>query len=367
MAETVKSNKEFLMGYTSKLSSTISSASTSGLGGLGFSSSSNCPTQEPAIVESMLLCCKEAFRRIGKDVSNINSVADSIDALDNSMAGIATTLNMSVTSSAVDIGELISTDGKSSSFKNNDELREEIARIVGEKGGDLKLEDRSKGSGNNSGGFSSLPYFSTSDAPLQATTLSSTTPTSSTTPASSLTAPTSVFAPSKKVDDVVDDKEAQTDKPKVSTLAAVTTASSVSPSIIQASSSYPSSVTTSSSSTSSMSSKEDDILDDKLVNDTLIEDEVVINQSGIEILDNTLPENSPLRNTDIINIDEVEPETKIVAKANDNDPLVAGIAAVAATGALAGAGAYAANKILKEKEEDEKEEEEFYKGEGETA
>ena len=104
----VQSNSEYIQSSANGITSSVNSAAV--MGGVTkttFSdSTSSCPTLEPNIVELFLGCCKELFRRVGKDTENIAKVGEGFVTLDNVMAGYATQLNMEVKSGTYAVGDV---------------------------------------------------------------------------------------------------------------------------------------------------------------------------------------------------------------------------------------------------------------------
>lgn len=374
MTEVVKSDKEYLMDYTSRLSGTVSTDLNNSCGVSDFSSTSKCPSEEPGVVDAMILCGNELYRRVTKDLKNIDSVADSIDTLDNVMANYGTKLNMQVKSDSVNITDLVSSDGKN--LTSNEELRSRIQGIVQSKGGDLKLEDRTintqssprRTSGGGNYGYvgesqtvstpsssSSTPSTNpshtitpTTPAPITVTTRP--TPINPSTPTT--TSSTSTHTPSNKVkvDDVV---------PITGTLTGVQTMTS--PEVTtNESTGHEALYKTSGSEYNSISNK---------LNPDLIDDKTNIIEENVE-------GENPIASVEVLNAELADAEKKVIAgaaepfkkevKTTNNSDLIAGIAAVGAAGAVIGAGAYAANKIMEKNEKDEEDEDDLFE-EGDIA
>ena len=99
MAISVKSNLEFIKSGTGTISGTISSAQSNCNSGLEtFSSTTMCPSSEPAVVAALLTCYKGMLGTLSGEMEQINVIGEGFASLDNVMAGIATSLPMEIKS-----------------------------------------------------------------------------------------------------------------------------------------------------------------------------------------------------------------------------------------------------------------------------
>ena len=373
MSDVVKSDKSYLTSYTSNMSSILGSSNDATTGGLGYSSTSSCPSREPSVVDAVFLNCNELYRRISKDIDNINAVADSIETLDNSMKNYTNKLGMDVKSTKSPIVE-ISKTGDSLKIENNDSIRSQINKLVEEKGGDFKLKDRTKNTSSSNGSRGGFYNNGSSPTITELSSIGGVTPTSNysnntitgntTSLLGDISSPIkSVTSSNKKEDNIVDfDNTIDTSSFGKNVMSGATTrlGSNISGERLNQFVNQTVNTPSNNDDYRNLSTKD-------FVDNTIQEEENTINElegkdePSVEVLNNQIENIIP----DIINIEEEK--TLVATKANTNNNLVAGIAGIAAAGAVIGAGAYAANKISKEKDEDEEDTDDFYKEEGDNA
>jgi hypothetical protein len=355
----VQSNSEYIQNSANGITSSVSSAVvTCGVTKTTFSdSTSSCPTLEPNIVELFLGCCKELFRRVGKDAENIAKVGEGFVTLDNVMAGYATQLNMEVKSNTYAVGDVALTGSKETDNLTNSDVRKQIEAILDEKGSDFKLPDRTKKSEEDEDEDPDDTYYYYNDN-------SSGTPDPVVTPTTPETIPPTE-APTEVITDVQTEPPSEPLEPETTpaTIPPTESPTEVQTQPLTEPKTQPNVVpvnkpTPNKKPSVSVPSKEPEIITEvpTIIDEPIIDEEPIIEEPIIEDEVEELPdvdlealednEADPTMVYEPINI-----EADAVTEKKSGNGLGAAVAVVGATAAVAGA-AIAANKYLKKKEED---------------
>ena len=357
----VQSNSEYIQSSANGITSSVNSATV--MGGVTkttFSdSTSSCPTLEPNIVELFLGCCKELFRRVGKDTENIAKVGEGFVTLDNVMAGYATQLNMEVKSGTYAVGDVALTGNRETDNLTNSDVRKQIEAILDEKGSDFKLPDRTKKSEEDEDedeGPDDTYYYNDNSSGTPDPVETSTVPTTvATEPQTEVNTEVKTDVQTEPQTDEITEPQTEATEPQTEVQTQPLTEPKTQPSVVPVSKPKPSkepSVTVPSKEPEVVPTEVPTIIDEPIIDDEPIIEEPIIEDEVEELPDVDLDalenyeEDDPTMVYEPINI-----EADAVTEKKSGNGLGAAVAVVGATAAVAGA-AIAANKYLKKKEED---------------